>query len=308
VVVNAAISRGISVAPFTSSITRPRVMTKEEGRMTGMCDRLTLRELRRHLTTDVVGHHVYVFGTVTSTNRVLANLAEQGADEGTVVLAEAQTAGRGRHGSDWFSPDAVNLYVSILFRPRIAPRELPLFAPIASLALAEAVWLESAPALIKWPNDVLVDGRKLGGVLVEAPIVGDRLDYVVLGIGVNLNVERAELADALGPVAKDAVSLQEIVGHEVDRSLFTADLLNRLEKWQHTYLSRGPSAVLSAWQARDALKGRRVEVSTARGVSQGSCRGIQADGSLMVEDDQGHAHYIVAGAVRVLEPDALARG
>jgi len=276
--------------------------------MTRMCDRLTLRELRRHLTTDVVGHHVYVFGTVTSTNRVLAKLADQGAAEGTVVLAEAQTAGRGRHGSEWFSPEAANLYVSVLFRPRIAPRELPRFAPIASLALAEAVWLESAPALIKWPNDVLVCGRKLGGVLVEAPIVGDQLAYVVLGIGVNLNVERAELTAGLGPVAKDAVSLQEIVGHEVDRNLFTADLLNRLEKWQHTFLTRGPSAVCAAWQARDVLKGRRVEVSTAGGVYQGCCRGIQPDGSLMVEDDQGHAHSIVAGAVRVLEPDALARG
>jgi BirA family biotin operon repressor/biotin-[acetyl-CoA-carboxylase] ligase len=308
VVVNAAISRGTSVAPSASSITRPRVMTKEEGRMTRMCDRLTLRELRRHLTTDVVGHHVYVFGTVTSTNRVLAKLADQGAAEGTVVLAEAQTAGRGRHGSDWFSPETANLYVSVLFRPRIAPRELPLFVPIASLALAEAVWLESAPALIKWPNDILVCGRKLGGALVEAPMVGDQLAYVILGIGVNLNVERAELAAGLGPVAKDAVSLQEIVGHDVDRNLFTADLLNRLEKWQHTYLTRGPSAVLAAWQARDALKGRRVEASAAGGVYQGCCRGIQADGSLMVEDDQGHAHSIVAGAVRVLEPDALARG
>ena len=276
--------------------------------MTRMCDRLTLRELRRHLTTDVVGHHVYVFGTVTSTNRVLAKLADQGAAEGTVVLAEAQTAGRGRHGSDWFSPEAANLYVSVLFRPQIAPHDLPQFAPIASLALAETAWLESVLALIKWPNDVLVCGRKLGGVLVEAPIVGDRVAYVILGIGVNLNVERAELAAGLGPVAKGAVSLQEIVGHEVDRNLFTADLLNRLEKWQQTFLTRGPSAVLAAWQARDALKGRRVEATTAGGVYQGSCRGIQPNGSLMVEDDQGHAHSIVAGAVRVLEPDARARG
>ena len=269
--------------------------------MTRMCDRLTLRALRRHLTTDVVGHHVYVFDTVTSTNRVLADLAEQGAAEGTVVLAEAQTAGRGRHGSDWFSPEAANLYVSILFRPRIAPHDLPLFAPIASLALAEATWLESAPALIKWPNDVVVDGRKLGGVLVEAPIVGDRLAYVVLGIGVNLNVERAELIEALGPLAQDAVSLHEIVGHDVDRDLFTAELLNRLEKWHHTFLTRGPAAILNAWQARDALKGHRVEVNTAGRVCQGRCRGIQPDGSLLVQEDSGQARHVVAGAVRMLD-------
>jgi BirA family biotin operon repressor/biotin-[acetyl-CoA-carboxylase] ligase len=122
-------------------------------------DRLSLERLRRHLTTEVVGHHVYIFGTVDSTNHVLAGLADRGAAEGTVVLAEAQTAGRGRHGTPWFSPEGANLYVSVLFRPGLAPRELPLFAPIASLALAETVWLEGAPARIKWPNDVVVRGR-----------------------------------------------------------------------------------------------------------------------------------------------------
>jgi BirA family biotin operon repressor/biotin-[acetyl-CoA-carboxylase] ligase len=159
-------------------------------------DRLNLEQLRRHMTTDVVGHHVHIFGTVDSTNRVLARLADRGAAEGTVVLAEAQTAGRGRHGSAWLSPEAANLYASVLFRPSIAPRELPLFAPIASLALAETVWLEGVPARIKWPNDVVVRGRKLGGILVHAPVIGERVAHVILGIGVNLNVEPAELAAA----------------------------------------------------------------------------------------------------------------
>jgi BirA family biotin operon repressor/biotin-[acetyl-CoA-carboxylase] ligase len=268
---------------------------------------MTLHELRRYLTTDVVGHHVFMFDTVTSTNEVLRKLAEGGAADGTVVLAETQTAGRGRHGAAWFSPEAANLYISVLFHPGIAPRELPLFAPIASLALAEAAWLESAPALIKWPNDVVVSGRKLGGVLVEAPVIGDRLAYVILGIGVNLNVDRAELADALGPLAEGAVSLQEIVKHEVDRNAFAAGLLNRLEKWHRTYVTRGPSAILAAWQARDALKGKQVEVHTADGVHAGCCQGIQPDGSLLVEGAGGCPHRVVAGAVRLLDPDALDR-
>jgi BirA family transcriptional regulator, biotin operon repressor / biotin---[acetyl-CoA-carboxylase] ligase len=265
-------------------------------------DRLTQLALRRHLTTDVVGHHVYIFGTVDSTNRTLARLADRGAAEGTVVLAEAQRAGRGRHGSAWFSPEAANLYVSVLFHPRIPPRELPLFAPIASLALAEAAWLQGVPARIKWPNDVVVDNRKLGGVLVEAPVISDRLAYVILGIGVNLNVERHELAAGLGRLAEQAVSLQEIVGHDVDRNAFAAELLNRLEKWHHTFLERGPAAVLAAWQARDVLKGRRLEARTASEVWEGRCHGIQADGSLSVEDDAGQIRHLVAGAVRVVEP------
>jgi BirA family transcriptional regulator, biotin operon repressor / biotin---[acetyl-CoA-carboxylase] ligase len=267
------------------------------------CDRLSLDGVRRHLTTEVVGHHVYLFGTVDSTNRALARLADRGATEGTVVLAEAQTAGRGRHGSAWFSPEAVNLYVSVLFHPRIAPRQLPLFAPIASLALAEAVWLEGAPARIKWPNDVVVRGRKLGGVLVEAPVIGERVAYVILGIGANLDVPRTELAAALGSAARDAVSLQEIVGRAVDRSAFAATLLNRLEKWQQTFVARGPAAVHAAWQARDALHGRRLEARTAGETCQGWGRGFDADGSLIVEDDAGQRRHVIAGAVRVLDGD-----
>lgn len=264
-------------------------------------DRLSLERLRRHLTTEVVGHHVYIFGTVDSTNHVLAGLADRGAAEGTVVLAEAQTAGRGRHGTPWFSPEGANLYVSVLFRPGLAPRELPLFAPIASLALAETVWLEGAPARIKWPNDVVVRGRKLGGVLVEAPVIGGRVVYVILGIGVNLNVHPAELAAALGPTAEAAVSLRDVLGREVDRNVFAAALLSRLEKWHQTFVTRGPDAVRVAWQARDALRGCRLQAHSGGAVCEGRGRGIGADGSLVVEDDAGQARHIVAGAVRVLD-------
>jgi BirA family biotin operon repressor/biotin-[acetyl-CoA-carboxylase] ligase len=248
-----------------------------------------------------VGHHVYIFGAVDSTNRVLARLADRGAAEGTVVLAEAQTAGRGRHGSAWLSPEAANLYASVLFRPRIAPRELPLFAPIASLALAETVWLEGVPARIKWPNDVLVRGRKLGGVLVQAPVIDDRVAHVVLGIGVNLNVEPAELAAGLGEEAEAAIALRDALGHEVDRNAFTANLLNRLEKWHRTFVMRGPDVVCETWRARDALKGRRLEARTADTVCLGWGRGIDADGSLIVEDDSGRTQHVLAGAVRVLD-------
>ena len=265
------------------------------------CDRLSLDGLRRHLTTEVVGHHVYIFGSVDSTNKALARVADRGATEGTVVLAEAQTAGRGRHGSAWFSPEAANLYLSVLFHPRIAPRELPLFAPIASLALAEAVWLAGAPARIKWPNDVVVGDRKLGGVLVQAPVISGRLAYVILGIGVNLNVPSAELATGLGPAAEGAVVLQDLVGEPVDRNAFAASLLNRLEKWHQTFLTRGPAAVHVAWQARDVLRGHRLEARTAGEVCQGWGRGIDTDGSLIVEADDGQDRHILTGTVRVLD-------
>ena len=134
--------------------------------MYGMLDRMSVR-LRRHLATEVVGHHIYMFDTIGSTNRALAQLADRGATEGTVVLAETQTAGRGRHGSPWFSPDAANLYVSVLFHPRIAPRELPLFAPIASLACRGGCSHRGSGGWSRRQHLASSGGPKLGGVLVE---------------------------------------------------------------------------------------------------------------------------------------------
>jgi BirA family transcriptional regulator, biotin operon repressor / biotin---[acetyl-CoA-carboxylase] ligase len=269
-------------------------------------DRLTLEGVRRYLDTQVVGQHIYIFDSVDSTNDALARLADRGATEGTVVMAEAQTAGRGRHGSAWFSPATESLYVSVLFRPAIAPRELPLFAPIASLALAEAVWLEGAPARIKWPNDVVVHDRKVGGVLVQAPVIEQRLAHVILGVGVNLNVPPAELAVGLGAAAEHAASLHELVEHPIDRNQFAASLLTRLEKWHRTHQTRGPAAVHAAWGERDALHGRRIEAWSDGELRRGWADGIDADGTLIVVDDAGHPHHVLAGAVRILDDRAKA--
>jgi BirA family biotin operon repressor/biotin-[acetyl-CoA-carboxylase] ligase len=278
-----------------------------EGAVAPAADRLSIELLRRKLTTDVIGHHVYVFGTVDSTNRVLHTLAARGAREGTVVLAERQTAGRGRHGHAWFSPEAANLYISVLFRPTFAVRELAMFAPIASLALVEAIWCEGAPARIQWPNNVVVGGRKVGGVLVETVAAGDGIAHVILGVGVNLNVDRPALEAALGPASTAAASLHEVVGREIDRNAFAASWLNRLDKWHRTFLTRGPSAVVAAWRGRDTLRGRRLEIRTETENWTGWGRGIDADGALLVEDDGGRTHRVLSGGVRLVDraPDEV---
>jgi BirA family transcriptional regulator, biotin operon repressor / biotin---[acetyl-CoA-carboxylase] ligase len=264
-------------------------------------DHLSITAMRRHLDTELVGRHIYLRGTVDSTNAVLRRLAEHEAEEGTVVLAEAQTAGRGRPGVRWFSPDGVNLYVSVLFRPVLAPREVPRFAPIASLALSEAVEAEGLTVEIKWPNDLVVNGRKLGGTLVDFATVDGRVSYVILGLGVNLNVTRAELDAALGAEAAAATSVSELTGREIDRNRFAARLLNRLEKWHTTITAYGPEPALAAWQARDALRGRPLEVGTGHEAWRGCGRGVDAEGCLLVEDGDGRPHRVVSGAVRLLE-------
>jgi BirA family biotin operon repressor/biotin-[acetyl-CoA-carboxylase] ligase len=259
---------------------------------------LSIDEIRRNLVADRVGYHTYLFGEVGSTNAVLRRLAETGAADGTVVFAETQTAGRGRLGKPWFSPPGVNLYASVLFRPSIPLSAVPVFAMVASLALTDAVWAEGVPAAIKWPNDVLVGDRKVGGTLVTYASAGDLVDYVVVGVGVNLNVDRAALAAGLGAVAADATSLAEETDRSIDRNAFAATFLNAIEKWDRAYRREGPEAILAAWQERDALAGQLVEVRETPRHYLAHALGIARDGRLVVEDEGGGRHTLTDAEIR----------
>lgn len=260
---------------------------------------LSLENIRRRLHGTRVGTHIYLYGEVDSTNARLRALARDRASEGTVVLAEGQTAGRGRQGAPWFSPSGVNLYASVLFRPAISPRELGVFTFVASLALADAVRDHGAAPAIKWPNDVLVGGRKIGGALVESSLRGAAVDHVIVGIGANLNVDVDVLRAHLGPAGCFATSLAAECGREIDRNAFAAAYLNHLERWVEAWTSDGPAAVLAAWRARDILTGRRVEVRGAGGSYEGRVLGVDGTGALLVLDGLGARRAVTTGDVRI---------
>jgi len=248
---------------------------------------LSIARIRRWLRAPVVGRQLHLYGKVESTNDTLGRLARSGAPEGTVVIAEAQTAGRGRLGQPWFSPPNVNLYASVLFRGALALKDAPIFSLIGGLALAETVRDAGATPAIKWPNDVLVDGRKVGGTLVACGARGDEVDYLVLGVGANLNVDLDALDAALGPAARDAISLRAVTGREVDRDAFAAAYLNALNAWTRRYRDDGPSAVLEGWRGLDILTGRRVEIRGAGSRFVGRVAGVDPSGRLVVEDGLG---------------------
>jgi len=264
-------------------------------------DLLSLEAIRHGLTGRTVGAHIYLYGEVDSTNAKLRALARRGAADGTVVLAESQTAARGRRGAAWFSPPGVNVYASVLFRPAIAARELGVFTFVASLAMADAVKDHGGVPAIKWPNDVLVNGRKIGGALVEATLRGDAVDHVIVGIGVNLNVEPADLRAALGPAGRFATSLAEECGHSIDRNAFTVSYLNHLERWVATWRTEGAAEILAAWRGRDILTGRRVEIRGSGVPFEGRVLDVDATGALVVLDTLGGRHAVTAGDVRILD-------
>lgn len=263
-------------------------------------DCLCVDLIRRRLETEVVGFQTYLHQEVDSTNAALRRLAEAGARAGTVVLAEAQHAGRGRRGTPWFSPPGVNLYASVLFRPAIGPSAVPVFSFITSLALSDAIWAEGVPAAIKWPNDILIEGRRVAGSFSAFATAGDLLDYVILGTGVNLNVDRRVLERGLGAAAAGTTSVREEAGRPIDRNGFTATYLNTLEKWFDVYRVSGPTGVLRAWREREALAGRWVAAHDATGC-EGRVLGANREGQLIVQDASGEQHRVVAGEIVVRE-------
>lgn len=264
-------------------------------------DNLSIELIRDHLETTTVGYQMYLFWEVASTNATLRRLAEAGARDGTVVLAETQTRGRGRLGKTWFSPAGTNLHASVLFRPALAPRAVPVFSFLASLALTDAIRAEGVAVGVKWPNDVVANGRKVAGTLVSAVVAGDVAEWVIVGVGANVNVERATLDAGLGDLARDATSLREILGRPVGRNRFAARYLNALERWAGAYATEGPDAVLSAWRERDVLGGRRVEVRGEGAPYRGWVLGVDREGRLQVGETGGAPRAVVGGAIRVVD-------
>ncbi|MBI3634831.1 MAG: biotin--[acetyl-CoA-carboxylase] ligase [Candidatus Rokubacteria bacterium] len=265
-------------------------------------DRLTIDGIRRALVPDsVVGSRIHLFDEVASTNAALRRLAREGAPAGTVVLAESQTAGRGRHGRPWFSPAGVNFYASVLLRPTAAVHELGVFSFITSLAVGDTLRHLGLDPAIKWPNDVLLEGKKVSGSLAESALSGDGVGHVILGVGVNLNVDVATLHAALGSAGVFATSVAAVTGREVDRNAFASSYLTHLDAWARRWEADGTPAVLAAWRGRDILGGRRVEVRGVRDTFEGRVISVDERGALVVIDSRGVRHALTSEEVRLAD-------
>jgi BirA family biotin operon repressor/biotin-[acetyl-CoA-carboxylase] ligase len=232
------------------------------------------------------------YAEVTSTNDVATRLAERGAEEGTVVVAHAQSAGRGRLGRSWASPPGAGLYVSAILRPAAA--WAPLVTIAAGVAVAEAVAEATGlvPAL-KWPNDVYVGERKLAGILAEAGSAATGVQYVVLGFGINL------MRGGYPPdVAARATSLEEELGRSIDRGLLLAACLAHLAARCEDLRQGRASAVIASWRARARPSfGRRVEWRSGPDLVRGVAEGLDDSGALLVRTDDGLVR-VLSGEVR----------
>jgi len=261
-------------------------------------DRLLPAEVSGGLETRCIGREVIYFEQTDSTNLQARRLADEGAVEGTVVIADTQTSGRGRLGRTWTSPPGVNLYLSIILRPTFPPQEATRMTFLSAIAVAEAIAAVGpfTPQL-KWPNDVLLDGRKIAGLLNEMNAETERVHYMVLGVGVNLNMKAEDFpADLRTP----ATSLLIAGGREVSRREFTRELLRQVDRLYTLYQREGFAPIRAAWEARCHMVGRMVEVDSPPRQFVGTVEGIDAEGALLVGLPGGIQERVLAGDVRLL--------
>ena len=245
--------------------------------------------VERRLRTRYLGRNLLYLDTTSSTQDVARAEAERGGPVGTAVLAEEQTAGRGRLGRAWVSPAGKNIYVTLVMRPP-APK-LRVLSIVSPLAIAEVLEGIGLTPRLKWPNDVLVGGRKIAGILIETELSGDAVKYALVGIGLNVNFD----VEATPEIADIATSVRRELGRDASREELLAALLNAFEARYEQALEG--EAVFQAWRSRLETLGRRVRATLGERVEEGVAEDVDAEGNLLVRRDDGSLAVVEAGDV-----------
>jgi BirA family biotin operon repressor/biotin-[acetyl-CoA-carboxylase] ligase len=247
----------------------------------------------------VIGRDIRVFEETTSTNDVVERLARDGVREGVVVFAEKQTRGRGRLGRKWISPVRKGLWLSVLLRPALSPQAATQLTVAAATALVRAIrQTTSLPAEIKWPNDILISGRKTAGVLTELSAELDRINHIVLGIGIDVNLSPSDLPPELRGIA---TSLKIESGNNIHRAELAASLMHELDR-DYDLICRGEfSTVCDEWQANCVTLGRRVKIRIGDRLVAGHAEALDDNGALLLRTEHGHLERIIGGDVTMAD-------
>jgi len=245
--------------------------------------------------TNVIGRTIEVFQQTTSTNDIIERLAMDGVREGAVVFAESQTKGRGRLGRAWLSPAGKGLWFSILLRPSLRPDEATRLTVASATALRRAIARETNLDLrIKWPNDILINGLKTAGILTELHAELDQVKYVILGIGVDVNLDQADFPPELHRLA---TSLKIQCGRRVSRSELAACILRELDADYERLRSGQFSAIADEWAEHSATIGENVSIQLGNRRIQGRAESLAEDGALLLRTEHGRLERILGGDV-----------
>ena len=260
-------------------------------------DLLLPSEIQIGLDTQIIGKEMKYFPSVDSTNHEAKALAYHGAAEGTIVVAEEQDSGKGRLDRNFYSPRGKGIWFSVILRPKFLPHDAPKFTLMAAVAVAEAMARFNLKAQIKWPNDIMFDGRKLVGILTE--ITGElaRINYMVIGIGINVNMSRADFPEELQNVA---ASLSEMSGEDLSRVEIFRAVLEEFDKLYLEVKAEGFDKVIERWKKYNVTLGKNIRVISAGDDENftGKAIDLDEDGALVVETSQGR-RTVYAGDVSI---------
>ncbi len=259
-----------------------------------VADVLVPKLLRARLHGCGLGKRVYHFFKTDSTNRVALELGHAGEPHGTIVLAEEQTAGRGRAGRSWHSEKSSGIYLTVLLRPTIPPADAPLVTLLAGLAAREAIAEQTGlDCDVRWPNDLLLGGKKVSGILTEMHAEPDQVKFVIVGIGINVN--HAKFPEELEPIA---TSLRLATGKQHSRLELLVKLLRALERHYNQFLAEGSRPVVEEFaRVSSYARGKRVRISTVNETYVGTTAGLEANGLLRVEREDGRTAVVISGDV-----------
>ncbi|WP_409346639.1 biotin--[acetyl-CoA-carboxylase] ligase [Paenibacillus sp. MBLB4367] len=257
-------------------------------------ERIDHASLLAGLKTRVLGQSIKLFDEVDSTNNIAHDLVQKGAGEGTLVIAEQQTKGRGRMGRVWLSPKGKGIWMSIVLKPDIPLPFTPQLTLLVAVALCRTIRKLTPDVGIKWPNDLLIRGKKISGILLESSAEDERLNYVIVGVGISANLKEEDYPDEL---REKATSLLLETGQPIDRVAMVCDFLQQLEELYDLYRSQGFAPIRLLWEALTVTLQRKVTIQTAQGPEEGTAESIDDMGALLVRTPDGRMVKFFSGDI-----------
>ena len=242
-------------------------------------------EILKNLDTKIFGKkNIYIFQETDSTNIQAFNLASSGIEEGSIVIAESQTSGKGRLGRNWVSPFGKNLYLSIILRPKILTHHAPRLTLVTVVALSETLDdFKIFNHRIKWPNDIYINEKKLSGILTEMKGDCDTIDFIIIGVGVNLNSSFSDYPDT---IRDSIISLKEFTNTEINRIEFLQLFLKNFERNYFNFVQRGFDEILNKWKEKSSIINQKIKVIEHENVFTGIVIEVTSDGNLIVQTDK----------------------
>jgi len=277
--------------------------SKKGYKLGSIPDIINLFEISQGLDTQIIGSDIKYFDTIDSTNNYAKEIAQESCKDGTVVVADTQTSGRGRLGRSWSSPRGKGIWMSVVLRPEIPPYDVQVITLAASVAIVQAI--RDATCIqtqIKWPNDILLDGKKVCGILTEMNSEMDRINYLVLGIGINVNQLKEDFPEELWDTA---TSLRMYANHNklsvttYKRSDIIKNILHELEIVYKKVCTGNTGDILRQWKRYSAVLGKKIRIIYKNGEVTGTARNVTNDGRLVVYCDDGVTREIISGEVSI---------